>query len=83
MGASPLRLRIEKVGLVGTSRSIAFEPGLNVVLGDTTTGKTSLMRLLRVLLGSDFDGIIPELRRVSDLSGRFLIGDEREFKQLR
>ena len=50
---------------------------MNVVLGDTTTGKTSLMRLLRVMLGSDFDGIIPELRRVSDLSGRFLIGDEQ------
>lgn len=77
MGAGSLRLRIERVGLVGTSRSIDFESGLNVVLGDTTTGKTSLMRLLRVLLGSDYDGIIPELRRVSDLSGRFLIGEEQ------
>jgi predicted ATPase len=56
-----VRLRVGRVALVGTSRAVTLESGLNVVLGDFTTGKTSFMRLLRVLLGSDYDGIIPEV----------------------
>jgi rubrerythrin len=71
-----VRLRVGRVALVGTSRAVTLESGLNVVLGDFTTGKTSFMRLLRVLLGSDYDGIIPELQRVSHLSGELLIEDE-------
>lgn len=70
-----MRLRVGRVALVGTSREVTLEPGLNVVLGDVTTGKTSFMRLLRVLLGSDYDGIIPELKRVSHLSGELQIGN--------
>lgn len=54
-----------------------LKPGLNVVVSDTTTGKTSFMRLLRVLIGSDYDGIIPELQRVPNLSGALLIGDDQ------
>jgi hypothetical protein len=72
-----MRLRIENVALGGTSRSVDFRPGLNVVLSSTTTGKTSLMRLLRVLLGSNFDGIIPELKRVPNLLGTLRIDDDQ------
>jgi hypothetical protein len=72
-----MRLRVRQISLIGTSRTVKFEPGLNVILSSTTTGKTSLMRLLRVLLGSDYDGIIPELRPVPDVSGRLEIGEER------
>ena len=75
MGEGALKLQIRRVSLVGTSRTVEFESGLNVILSSTTTGKTSLMRLLRVLLGSDYDGIIPELRRVSDVSGSLVVGD--------
>jgi hypothetical protein len=77
MGEGALRLQIRRVSLVGTSRTVEFEPGLNVILSSTTTGKTSLMRLLRVLLGSDYDGIIPELRRVSDVSGSIVLEENQ------
>jgi hypothetical protein len=71
-----LRLAIRRLSLVGTTREIEFDLGLNVVLGDFTTGKTPLMRALRVFLGTSYDGIIPEFSHVSDLAGRLEIGDE-------
>jgi hypothetical protein len=70
-----LKLAIRKLSLVGTTREINFERGLNVVLGDLTTGKTPLMRALRVFLGTSYDGIIPEFSHVSDLAGNLEIGD--------
>jgi len=71
-----MKLAIRRVALVGTSREIKFEQGLNVVRGDLTTGKTPLMRLLRVLLGTSYDGIIPEFSHVSDLAGELQIEGE-------
>lgn len=72
-----MRLRVEHVSLVGTTREVAFRPGLNVVLGPITTGKTTLMRLLRILLGSGVPVLPPEVREhVSALAGRVVIGDE-------
>lgn len=69
-----MRLRVERIALGQTDREVTFKPGLNVIVGDSTTGKTALMRLLRVLLGSSYDGVIPELRGIPNLSGRFLVG---------
>ena len=71
-----MRLRIDKIALGQTSREVRFGTGLNVIVGDSTTGKTALMRLLRVLLGTGYDGIIPELRGVPNVSGRLVIEDE-------
>jgi hypothetical protein len=71
-----VRLRVNRVSLVGTSRTVKLSSGLNVILGDFTTGKTSFMKVLRVLLGSEYDGIIPELQRVSHVSGELQIEDE-------
>ena len=71
-----MRLRIDKIALGQTSREVMFGTGLNVIVGDSTTGKTALMRLLRVLLGTGYDGIIPELRGVPNVSGRLVIEDE-------
>ncbi|MCU1418492.1 MAG: hypothetical protein JWP32_2666 [Schumannella sp.] len=67
-------LRVSKVSLFGTTRSVALTPGLNVIDGVTTTGKTSFMRLLRVVLGSNYDGIVPEFQRVTHVGAEMRIG---------
>jgi hypothetical protein len=69
-------LRINSIALAGTSREASFEPGLNVILGPISTGKTALMRLLEVLLGGNYGGINPEVdRSVSELAGEITIGE--------
>lgn len=78
-----MRLRLNSVALVGTSRAVEFTPGLNVVEGSISTGKTSLMRLLAVVLGAAYDGITPEVdQAVTDLAADMLIGD-RNFSLVR
>lgn len=46
------RLRVEQIELLGGSRIVDFRSGLNLVRGDITTGKTTLIRLVRALLGA-------------------------------
>jgi hypothetical protein len=78
-----VRLRINSISLVGTSRSIQFTKGLNVIEGPISTGKTSMMRLLAVVLGAPHDGITPEVdRAVSELAADLRIG-ERDFAVVR
>jgi hypothetical protein len=72
-----MRLRVDRIALVGTSREVGFAPGLNVIEGPISTGKSALMRLLRVLLGNDFERDWPEVNdAVTDLAGQIVIGDE-------
>jgi hypothetical protein len=73
-----LRVRIESLSLNGTTRQIEFRPGLNVITGSITTGKTTLMRLVRGLLGADLAGLAPEVgARSPAVTGTMLIGDDR------
>lgn len=68
-------LRTNSIALVGTSRTVKLERGLNVIIGPISTGKTSLMRLLEVLIGGSYQGITPEVdRSVSELAGHLTIG---------
>ncbi len=70
-----MRLRLNSLALVGTSRSIEFTPGLNVIEGPISTGKTSLMRLLSTVLGAGYEGITPEVdQAVTDLAAKLVIG---------
>lgn len=73
-----MRLRINHLALVGTSREVELEPGLNVVLGPISTGKSSLMQLMRVFLGGSYTPKrMPEVKAtVSDLAGRLTLGDQ-------
>lgn len=72
-----MRLQVRRLSLVGTSREITFEPGLNVIQGPISTGKSALIRLLSILLGAPVRSINPEVdRAVSNLAGEILIGDE-------
>jgi hypothetical protein len=57
-----------------------FNPGLNVITGPIATGKTTLLRFCRSLLGGSLDNLPPEARRgVRAVSGELLIGDEAYF----
>src|SRR6266487_4210701 len=78
MGCETLRLRIQRLVLMGTSREVSFGPGLNVIHGPISTGKSALMRLLRIALGGDYDGISPEVdAKVTNLAAELLLGDEQ------
>lgn len=67
-------LRVELVELVGGGRDVAFTAGLNLVRGDITTGKTTLIRLIRALLGSIPRHLPPETESVRALRGRVALG---------
>ena len=71
-----MKLRINSLLLAGTSRQIRLRPGLNVILGPISTGKTALTKLFEVLLGGSYTGINPEVdASVSELAGELTIGD--------
>ncbi|WP_329057992.1 hypothetical protein OG511_25590 [Streptomyces sp. NBC_01453] len=70
------RILIRRVELIGGDRVVEMHPGLNIVLGDITTGKTTFVRLLRALLGT-VPSALPEeteyidaLRAVVDIGSR-------------
>jgi hypothetical protein len=78
-----VKLQFNSVALVGTSRTVEFTPGLNVLEGPISTGKTSLMRLLAIVLGGGYDSINPEVdQSVSELAAQLVIG-ERNFAVVR
>ncbi|AJE38693.1 hypothetical protein [Streptomyces nodosus] len=70
-----MRLRIEEISLVGTSRTIRFEPGMNAIIGSMSGGKTATVSCLRALLGADVS-VVPELRGRT-IAGTVLVGDRR------
>ncbi|GGV54955.1 hypothetical protein [Streptomyces spectabilis] len=70
-----MRLRIEEITLVGTSRTIHFEPGMNAIIGSMSGGKTATVSCLRALLGADVS-VVPELRGRT-IAGTVLVGDRR------
>ncbi|MFF7764768.1 hypothetical protein [Streptomyces griseorubiginosus] len=75
-----MRLRIEELTLVNTSRTVRFEPGMNAIVGSMSGGKTATVSCLRALLGAEVS-VVPELRG-RFISGTVLIG-ERRFRIVR
>ena len=70
-----MRLRVEELTLVNTSRTVRFEPGMNAIVGSMSGGKTATISCLRALLGANVN-VVPELRGRS-ISGTVVIGDRR------
>src|SRR5688500_10438839 len=72
-----MRLRFKSIELVGP-RTVRyeFEPGLNLIVGPMETGKTSLWRLMKFLLGTHRpEDNPPEVSQfVGAVSGQFEIG---------
>ena len=46
-----MRMQVNEIRLDGADRSITFSPGLNIITGPIASGKTTLVRYLRFLLG--------------------------------
>ncbi|MDF6045909.1 hypothetical protein LRD69_28005 [Streptomyces sp. JH14] len=70
-----MRLRIEELQLLGTTRAVRFEPGMNAIVGAMSGGKTATVNCLRALLGADVK-VIPELRGRT-IAGLIVVGDRR------
>ncbi len=71
-----MRVRLNSLQLRGTDRSVAFEPGLNIITGPIASGKTTLMRLCRSLLGGSFEDMPREARDAVDtVVGELMLGD--------
>ncbi len=71
-----MRARISQIALIGTERTFRFGPGLNIITGPITSGKTSLLRLCRGLFGGGLDDLPPEVRQhVSAIGGQVSLGD--------
>ena len=64
-----MKLQINNITLIGTSRSIDFLPGFNVITGPISTGKTALMRLCRIALGSKIGSLPPEVKLIYGIKG--------------
>lgn len=74
-----MRLRINQVALIGTERQVSFLPGLNVIAGDVSTGKTGIFRLCRILLGARVrpNTLIREVREhIAQVGGRLTVGNQ-------
>lgn len=67
---------MDEIDLVGGSRTVRFQPGLNLIRGDITTGKTTLIRLIHALLGSIPSNLPPETAAVRAVRGRMLLGTQ-------
>jgi len=71
-----VRVSLNQIALIGTDRKVKFEPGLNIITGPIASGKSTLLRLCRALLGASLDNPIPEVREyVNSLAGELIIGN--------
>ncbi len=72
-----MRIRINNISLQGTSRRVEFEPGLNIITGPIASGKTTLLRLVRSLLGGSLAHLPPEVREsVISVLGEVILQNE-------
>ncbi len=69
-------LRVHRLDLVGGRRTIDFVADFSVVRGSITTGKTTIVRLLRALLGRVPSHLPPETGVVRSVRGRVSFGSE-------
>ena len=49
-----MRVQVKEITLQGADRRVSFSPGLNIITGPIASGKTTLVRYLRFLLGGSF-----------------------------
>ena len=62
-----MRLQVNEIRLEGADRSVSFSPGLNIITGPIASGKTTLVRYLRFLLGGSLGGGGTSLRSKHEL----------------
>lgn len=69
-------LRVHRLDLIGGRRTIDFPEDFSVIRGSITTGKTTVVRLLRALLGRVPNHLPPETGVVRSVRGRVTFGSE-------
>ena len=75
-----MKLQVNEIRLEGADRSISFSPGLNIITGPIASGKTTLIRYLRFLLGSSLGQPPMEARsNVVAVSGSVDLADRSFF----
>jgi energy-coupling factor transporter ATP-binding protein EcfA2 len=71
-----MRIYINKIDFLGTECEFSLKPGLNIVTGSISTGKTTLIKCFRGLLGSKLNNFSREAREnITHLAGEIFIGD--------
>ena len=72
-----MRVRINKFSLMGANREFYLQSGLNIITGSIFSGKTTLMKCLKGVLGSNLQDFSREARNnITNLAGEVLIGNE-------
>lgn len=69
-------LRVDRLDLVGGGRQIVFHPNFSVIKGSITTGKTTIVRLLRAALGRVPTHLPPETDAIRSVRALAVLGDE-------
>jgi hypothetical protein len=77
-----MRTRVNRIELFGTTRRVTFGPGLNIVVGPISTGKTSLLELCRIAFGASVHDLPPEIAAISAIHADLTVG-EIQFDVLR
>lgn len=72
-----MKVAVHKLGLAGTSRTIEFRDGLNIVYGPISTGKTSVLRLCRTILGAAVPSLPPEVQALAGVTADVTLNLER------
>jgi DNA repair exonuclease SbcCD ATPase subunit len=70
-----MKLCINRINLIGANREFPLQPGLNIITGSITTGKTTLIKCFRGLLGAVLKDFSREARNhITNLAGEIQIG---------
>jgi len=54
------RLRVERFRSLARDTELSFSDGINIVLGQNGTGKTTLLELISMVVRSDFSSLVKE-----------------------
>jgi energy-coupling factor transporter ATP-binding protein EcfA2 len=71
-----MKIKVSSIALIGTEREYTFSPGLNIITGPIATGKTTLLRCIRGILGSGLQNFPREAREtITNLASKIEIAD--------
>ena len=69
-------LRLDSIHLVGGNREVRFKSGFSVVRGTIASGKTTLVKLIKAMLGRVPEDLPPETGEIRSLRGRVRLASE-------
>jgi hypothetical protein len=78
VGRPVVRVQLASIDLIGGGRRVEFDPGLNIITGPISTGKTTFVRLCRALLSASLSvSDFPREARnhVKSVAGQVLFGE--------